>query len=232
MKKLGLLVFIAAIVGSVALVWAVTGKAVSFVKINFSEQIKGSGNVATEKRDVRDFKGVDAGGAMRVEITVGKGFSVELEGDDNILPLVKTEVRGGVLHIERKEGSRTWTKSHLIARISMPELNELGISGASSALVTGVKSERLTINTSGASKVEISGEAREVKIDVSGASKLNGENLRTERADVEASGASKISIFASESINADASGASKVVYSGNPKSVSKDASGASSVSAN
>lgn len=229
MKRIGLLVFLAALIGSVALVWAVTGKSVSC--FSYSIQINGSGNRVAEKRDVRDFTGVDAGGAVEVEITVGKDFAVELEGDDNILANITTEVRDGVLYIERKKGNY-WSKSRLVARVSLPELNKLDISGASKAIVTGVRSNSFNVGVSGASKVEISGEAREVKIDVSGASKLIAENLRAERADVEASGASKAVLYVSQSINADASGASKITYLGNPPSVSKDASGASSVSAN
>ncbi|MEP6924289.1 MAG: head GIN domain-containing protein [Pyrinomonadaceae bacterium] len=230
MKKFGLLVFAVAIIGSLALVWAMTGKSVigsSFIHFD----VKGSGNTVTEKRNVTGFKGVHTGGAMQLEISVGKEFSVELEGDDNILPTIKTEVRGDKLYFERKEG-RIWSRGRVIARVTMPELNDLDISGASSAIVNNVKTESLKIDASGASKIEISGEARDLAVEVSGASKLDAENLKTERTKVEASGASKVSIFASEAVDADASGASKIVYSGNPKSVSKDASGASSVSAN
>lgn len=230
MKKLGLLVFAVAIIGSLALVWGITGKSVFGVPF-FRSDVKGSGNFITEKRDLSRFKGVHAGGAMQLEITVGKDFSVELEGDDNILPLIKTEVRGDTLHFERKE-SRTWSRNRVIARITMPELSDLDVSGASSATANNVKAESLTIDASGASKIEISGEARVLTVDLSGASRLEAGNLKTTRANVEASGASKAVVFASEVIEADASGASRISYSGNPKSVSKDASGASSVSGN
>ena len=230
MKKLGLLVFAVVIVGSLALVWAITGKSVvGSSLIHFD--VRGSGNTATEKRDVSGFKGIHAGGAMQLEITVGKEFSVELEGDDNILPTIKTEVRDGKLYFERKEG-RIWSRGRVTARITMPELDDLDVSGASTAMASNVKTENLKLETSGASRIEISGEARSIEVEVSGASKLDADNLKTERAKIEASGASKASIFASEAIDVNASGASKIMYSGNPKSVSKDASGASSISAN
>lgn len=228
MKRFGLLVFLVALFGSVALVWAITGKAFSCV--SFNVQISGSGDIIKEKRDVRDFRGVDAGGAMIVEITAGKDYSVELEGDDNILPLVTTEIRNGILHIERKSRTSVWTRNRLIARVTLPALDSVNISGASTATISGVNSEVFNLNASGASKIEISGEAREINVDVSGASKLNGENFRTIRAEVEASGASKATLYVSEVINADASGASKIIYFGNPPTVTKDVSGASKVS--
>ncbi len=230
MKKLGLLVFAVVIIGSLALVWAITGKSVvGSSLIHFD--VRGSGNIITEKRELSGFKGIHAGGAMQLEITAGKEFSVELEGEDNILPTIKTEVRDGKLFFERRE-SRTWSRSRVTARITMPELNDLDISGASEATVNNVKTESLKLESSGASRIEVSGEARNIEVEVSGASKLDAESLKSERAKVAASGASKASIFVSEAIDVNASGASRITYSGNPKSVNKDASGASSISAN
>lgn len=230
MKKLGLLVFVVTIVGSLALVWAITGKSVvDSSLIHFD--IKGSGNVITEKRDVSGFKSIQASGALQLEITAGKEFSVELEGDDDYLPTIKTEVRGDKLYFERTE-NRTWSRGRILARITMPELDDLNISGASTATIYNVKTRNLKLKSSGASRLEVSGEADNVEIEVSGASKLDAENLKAERAKIESSGASKVSVCASETIDANASGASTIRYSGNPKSINKNASGASVISAN
>jgi hypothetical protein len=230
-KKIGFLIFLVAIIGSIALVWAVTGKTGPSISFNFS-QIKGSGNLKSEKRDVSGFRGIRAGGAMQIEIVAGKEFSVEIETDDNILPLIKTEVRGGVLHIEREGNVWTRSRSRTMVRISLPQLDELNISGATTANVSGVKSEQFELKLSGASKINIEGEAGALKVDLSGASKLDAENFRVAKADVEVSGASKANLFVSETLNADASGASKINYSGNPQTVTKDVSGASKISAN
>lgn len=230
MKKFGLLVFAIAFVGSLAAVWTVTNASYAIPSFKTFNYTKGSGNIVTQKRDIRDFTGVEAGGAMRVEIRAGKEFAVELEGDDNILPLVETSVRGGVLHFKRSGG--ICTENRLIARISLPELDNLNISGATDATVTNVQSEDLEIRASGAAKIEINGAAANLNADLSGASKLNAENLQTVRARVEASGASKAVIFASEAVDADASGASRIIYSGNPAAIKKDASGASKIVAN
>ena len=68
-----------------------------------------------------------------------------------------------------------------------------------------------------------------MNVDASGASKIDAENLKVVNAEIDASGASGITIFVSGQLNADASGASKIVYSGNPTNVEKSASGASAV---
>lgn len=230
MKRLGLLIFIVAVIGSLSLVSFVSGKSLMPSMPSFWQSIKGSGNMKTERRNVPTFKAVDVGGASDVEIVVGREQSVELEYDDNLLPLVKTEVRGDTLHISREKGNIRSNNS-LRVRITVAELDGLDLSGASKANVSGVKTEKFDLQVSGASKVSIDGTARDLELDLSGASSINAETLMVETASVEASGASRATVNVSETLKADASGASRISYLGNPKSVSRDVSGASSISA-
>ncbi len=84
-----------------------------------------------------------------------------------------------------------------------------------------------TANTGG-----VSGETANLIIDISGAGKVDAGNLKAENAAIDASGASRVNIFAVNQLRADASGASKIVYTGSPKSVEKNSSGASSIRQN
>jgi Protein of unknown function (DUF2807). len=122
-------------------------------------------------------------------------------------------------------------KSHepILIRISAPDIENVEASGASNVTVTNVKNRVLAIDTSGASKVFVSGETERLSIDVSGASNINAEGLKAENARVDASGASKVNVFAVNDLWADASGASRIFYSGTPKNFTNKTSGASSV---
>jgi len=72
---------------------------VTFAGCKFGRGIAGSGNRKTEKRDLKSFNAIDTSGAYDVKITCQKPASFEIEADDNILPLIKTEVRDGVLFV-------------------------------------------------------------------------------------------------------------------------------------
>ena len=61
--------------------------------------IAGSGNRKTEKRELKSFSGIDTYGAFEVNIICQKPAGLEIEADDNILPLIKTEVRDGILYV-------------------------------------------------------------------------------------------------------------------------------------
>src|ERR1044071_3991834 len=139
----------------------------------------GSGTSKVEKRSVQGFTAVDLSGAFEVEITVQKEPSLEIEGDDNLLPLVSTEVNNGVLEIfNRKSFS---TKNAIRVRISVPHLDAVSTSGASDIIVTGVKSEEFNVSTSGAGSLKISGEAKAFALQMSGAGEVDAKELRSER---------------------------------------------------
>lgn len=231
MKKIGIIVFIVAVlIGVVFSNLFSFGKAserVFNVSFNLGGE-KGTGNVVTETRDIKGFDSIDVSGVFHVEIVAQKDFSVEVEADDNLLKHIKTEVNGGVLEISTDK--RIKSHSTLKLRISAPDIKKIEASGVSRVSLTNVKNTGLEVDTSGASKINLSGETDKLVVEVSGASNIDAENLRSRSASIDASGASKVSVFATESIRSDASGASKIVYSGGAIDVVKKTSGASSVS--
>lgn len=232
MKKFGVLIFAAALILGLVVSSIFSFGRISDKFFNFSfnfKGTKGSGKTASEMRGHNGFKGVDVGGVIQVEITAQKDFEVEVEADDNLLQYIKTEVRGGTLHIETER--KLSTSNPIRVRIFAPDINELDISGAAKVTVNDLKNSSISVDSSGASKISLAGETAKLTIDVSGATKVDAENLKAENAAVEASGASHIGVNVTGRLSADASGASKIVYSGTPANLEKKSSGASSVSA-
>lgn len=230
MKKIGIIVFIVAlaigvVVASVFSFGRAAGNLFSF-NIGFGG-LKGSGNVQTEKRTVDNFKAVEVGGVFIVEITAQKDFSIEVEADDNLLPLIKTESDGETLKIETEK--RFSTRSPIKVRISAPDIENLHISGASKVSVANLNTESFSVDSSGASKIKVEGVTKTFTVDMSGASKLEAENFKSENVSVDASGASCATVSVSNDLKVDLSGASKVVYYGSPSNLEKRTSGASSV---
>lgn len=222
MKKLGLTVFIFAL--AVGLAFSTNCSSGGFTNIS---GVQGSGTSKTETRNISGFKKVNAGGAINIEIVVQKNFSVTVEADDNLLTNIKTETSGDTLKIYSED--RISPKTRINVKISMPTVEGLDVSGASSGSITGVNADSLDLKASGASKIKIDGTAKQLNADASGASTIDAENLKVDDADVEASGASKAVVSATNDLKVDASGASKVSYIGEPKNIKQNSSGASSV---
>lgn len=230
MKKIGILIFaIAALIGIVFANLASFGKVdlPKFADISWGKGIKGSGNVITETRNLSGFRSVEAGGVFHVEVVAQKEFTVQLEADDNLLPLIKTEVVDGKLIISNEQ--RLKSSSKIIVRISAPDIEGVEVHGAAKLSLKDVNNRSLKVDTSGASKVSVAGETVDLDIEVSGASKVDASGLKAENASVDASGASSVLLNVIGELKADASGASKIKYNGTPRSIEKRTSGASKV---
>lgn len=231
MKKLGFLIFLAAlVVGFIAANSSSVGRLGDrpfSTTFNFG-RVSGSGTVANEQRNLSGFKAIDVGSTFEVEVTAQKDFSVTVEADDNILPLIETEVRRGVLNIECSQ--RVSPKTPMKIIISAPDIENIEASGAANLIINSIKNGGLRIDASGASKILVTGETAKLVVDVSGATKVDAEGLITENADLDASGASQVLVNVSNSLRTDASGASKILYSGSPRDLNTKKNGAASVS--
>jgi len=193
-------------------------------------------DLKSEVRNLSGFDGVSIGGSITATVTAGQNYEVVVAAKQEVLPKVITKIKGNTLHVEFEKNwwkgmKKKYKRTNVRVTISLPELKDLDVSGASKATVAGLNNERLTIDVSGASDVSIEGTAREINIDLSGASNLKAENLHSEVAEMDLSGASSAKVNVSGKLNVDASGASSVRYIGDPN-VTKDTSGASSVSRN
>ncbi|HEX6279327.1 MAG TPA: head GIN domain-containing protein [Pyrinomonadaceae bacterium] len=230
MKKIGIIVFIFALVVGVSVASFVSwGKAAGNIvnfKVDFGAE-RGSGNMASETRSVSDFSQIEVSSVFHVEITAQQEYRLEIEADDNLLQHITTEVRNGRLEISLDK--RVKTKNPMKVRISAPNIDRIDASGASFVDLSNLKNSELTVDTSGASKINVAGETGKLIVDVSGASRIDAGSLSAQTANVDASGASHVSVNVVNELIADASGASRVTYSGSP-SVTRNTSGAGSVS--
>ncbi len=230
MKKLGIIIFIAALCVGLIVTTLFSFGRTSAKLFNFSIDLggtKGSGQMASEVRDLSEFTSVDVGGVFQVEITAQRDFSVEVEADDNLLPLIKTEVVDGTLRIETTDKLKSSNPFRI--RISVPDIERLDVSGAAKLNLKDLKNSRLTLDSSGASSIALTGETSQLSIDISGSTKVDAEGLSSQKASVKASGASYASVNVSDDIYADASGASTIKYAGSPANVREETSGASRV---
>ena len=193
-----------------------------------SRGIAGSGVRKIEQRELKPFKAIDAKGAYEMTVACQKPASFEIEADDNILPLIKTEVHDGVLIVSNDESYHS--SKAVILRIGVPDLNEVISRGAGEINISDVAGEKLRLESLGAASFDATGKVKSVEISSTGAGKIDAANLKAEKAKVDVTGAASVDVYASEQLDVKVSGAGSVEYSGNPKAVNKSVAGIGSVS--
>jgi hypothetical protein len=111
--------------------------------------VRGSGSIASEMREVRDFTriAVIGSGTVRLEQTGTESLAVEAE--DNILPLLVTTVENGTLKLATKGGVNIYPTRPIVYHVTATRIDSLDISGSGSIETGTLKAESLTVRISG-----------------------------------------------------------------------------------
>jgi len=185
-------------------------------------EIKGNGKRELQKRQVAPFTSISTDGAFTIEVTCQKQLSLEIEGDENILSFVTTEVDNNILRLDNKQ---SYSSSEPIkVKISVPNLEGLSVNGAGNIEIKGMNNDKFEIDSNGAPTITVSGTTRMVDIAANGAGKVDTQNLHATRAVVDARGVARVDLDVSDQLDVEISGPSSVSYKGNP-SVNKNIRG-------
>lgn len=176
--------------------------------------VKGSGKRIVQKRQISPFTSISTEGAFEIEVTCQKDQSLEVEGDDNVLEFVTTDVHGKELQLKSSKGYST--SEPVRVKITVPNLEGLSVSGAGRIDIKDMKNEKFEIDSNGAPNVIVSGTTNTVDIDSNGAGKIDTHNLRASRAVVDSKGVSRIDLDVKEQLDITVSGPSTVTYRGDP----------------
>ena len=68
-----------------------------FFSCDDDDNIVGSGNLISEIRDASDFTDISVSESIRVDVSQGNEFRVELTADDNVIDRVESVIREGEL---------------------------------------------------------------------------------------------------------------------------------------
>ena len=206
-----------------------------------------------EVRKVDNFTGIEVSGAVFLYLSQGTTPGVAVSaGDEKYNNKIKTEVRNGILRISVEGGvwnGFNWTNRKLRAYVTVTDMNQLGVSGASYVSISGtLKSDEIKMQVSGASEVKgivnvnkldmdmsgasvakLSGTVSEGTIDASGACKINSYDLVFNKCKVSSSGASNIRVTINGELNADATGGSTIYYRGSGVAKALNTSGGATI---
>jgi hypothetical protein len=162
----------------------------------FGVRTRGSGNVTEQRREVGSFDRIQVSHAGQLTVTVGDTETLTIRADDNIMPHIISEVRGGVLVLGVEPGRSLELRAPISYQVTVRGLRGLELSGASHATLERLETDTLVLVLSGASRVLLMGEADRLEITASGASHVDGEAFRVNDAEVDVSGASSASVWA------------------------------------
>ncbi len=202
--------------------------------------VVGSGHVITENRSVSEFDALVLSGVGEVTITQGETEALTVQAEDNLMPLIKTEVKNRVLTIGL---ANDYGRTHMVPtrpirfNLSVKNLNDIELSGAGHIQSAMLKSDRFSIrlngvgsivldrleatdiesSVSGAGRLEIGGQVVNQAAKLAGLGSYQARNLNSQTAQVTVSGAGDVTLAAKDNLDVTITGAGAVHYYGSPR---------------
>ncbi len=242
--KVGLVIIIILLLGILAFLSGFVTAPVGFLTIpGFCEL--GSGNVTSETRTVDAFHSVKLGGWGNLYVTQDGKSEIHIEAEDNVLPLLQTYVRDGVLVIEHERFKCITPRKPVDVYVSMEEVKRLSLSGSGKIIgQTEIISDSLEVSVSGSGDINLEVETEELKTTISGSgdAKLKGDatthditisgsgdiesyELDTEKSTVKVFGSGKTEVSVSNELDVTIAGSGDVYYKGDPANLNTQISG-------
>lgn len=198
-------------------------------------RISGSGNVVTETRTLDAFTRIQVDGSANIVLRQEATQMVSVEADDNIVPIITTQVRNGELLIDNTQNYRT--KNAVTVYIAIPTVSAIRIRGSSDLIgATALEGESLMIEVSGSGNVDLevyyneitsiatgssditlAGEVTKQDVSITGSGNYRARELSSEECFITVTGSGDGEVRVSRLLDVKVSGSGDVVYHGNPE---------------
>lgn len=176
--------------------------------------VRGNGNLSTETREVASFTEIVLRGSGDVFVAVTGTASLTIQAEENLIPLLGTEVEDGRLEIAPTE--RITATEDVTYTISVESLDAVAITGSGLIHATGVNGDALTADIAGSGRIEPEGEVERLMLSISGSGTYAGEELTAATGDVDITGSGDAVVDVTDELTVSISGSGEVQYLGDP----------------
>lgn len=224
---------------------------VSLLTILFAGGISSAEAQVREERQVNGtFDEISVSSGVDLILKQGDSFEIIVEGDEDVLNKLVTELKGSRLNVYLDGGMFSWFfNAEAKVYVTLPEVSVLSSSGGADLKTVGeIRTDRLEINSSGGADAEVSVTAKTVilncsggadisidgstdilKAESSGGADIYAKDLHAKKVFASSSGGSDIEVYVEEEIEASASGGADVDYYGPGKDMKISKSGGGDV---
>ena len=201
------------------------------------EVFTGSGNVITENRPVSGVDRVRLEIPVHLDIQQGSVEALTVSGEDNLLPLLLTDVSGGELVIKFKPFTNVRPTQPIEINLTVKNLDELAnsssgkvtvhplttgdfhlrLSSSGNIEIEGIQADRITSELSSSGEILVTGSARQLDLSLSSSGNFQGEDLQVQDAVVRLSSSGNATVWVLENLDVNISSSGNVTYYGDPR---------------
>jgi len=215
-----------------------------------NEKIKENGVQTTVSRTTESYDEISVGGSFNVELVSGKEGNITIEGDENIVNHIVTEVIGNKLEIHFEKNKNYSYNSEVTITVPFEEINAVSLTGSGKISTkdpinaigfelkfTGsgdgffdIKANTISTIQTGSGNLSLSGSTNNLEATIKGSGNLNSSKLTAQNADTIVSGSGQIKVNCTNNLVAKVSGSGNIKYKEKPQNIDKKVSGSGDIS--
>ena len=220
--------------------------ACAFLSITFSscrDCVQGSGVLLSENRtsQVSDFTELEANSDFDVYITIDSITQVLVEGDDNIVPYIKTYLKGDRLVLENRSSKCFKYDQRMEVHVRTPYVDKVVLNGSGNIYCDnwGFTNSLLSLVNAGSGKlsfsniitddfkaelmgsgnIALSGSSDYADYSLSGSGSIKGINFNVDECYINTSGSGNVYVYFNDKLTIDLYGSGSVYFNGNVNKV-------------
>lgn len=214
-----------------------------------NKKIKGNGNVITEKRTTSDYDAIAVGGSFDVVLVKGTEGNITLKGEENIIPLIETEISGGTLKINYKKNTNVRTTRRMVVTVTVTEIESIALGGSgnitsktdlksddfsvslggSGNIELDIDADETNVNIGGSGNIDLKGTTNNLKCAIAGSGSIRAYDLTTSEINATIAGSGSVKATVKNKIKANLIGSGSLYYKGNPKHIDSKSIGSGSI---
>ena len=217
----------------------------------WGKSIKGNGNMTTVTRTTSDYDGVKCAGSFDYVLVEGTEGKITIEGEENLIEYIITEIKNGSLVVKVKNDVNLKTSRNKSIKITIPfkEIENVSLAGSgdlwndnvlasdnldisltgSGDIILNIKASKTKASITGSGDVTLKGTTNVLEASVTGSGDFHGFDLEVNDTDVSVTGSGDAKVVCNENLKARVTGSGDIVYKGNPKTEDTKVSGSGSI---
>lgn len=224
----------------------------TITEAQWNKRIKGNGNMTTITRTTGEYDGVKCAGSFDYILVSGDEGKITIEGEENLLEHIVTEVKGGKLVVKTENNVNLSTSWNKTIKVTIPfrDINSVSLAGSgdlwnedtiktnslevslagSGDVIIDVEANAVEGNLAGSGDLTLKGSTNDLEVSLSGSGDIHAFGLDANNTVVSIAGSGDAEVVSNKSIKARVSGSGDIEYKGNPSKEDTKVSGSGSIS--
>lgn len=216
------------------------------------KSIKGNGNMTTVTRTTDSYDAIKCAGSMDFILVKSSEGKIKIEGEENLLEYIITEVKDNKLKVRVKKGKNLKFSKNKTIKITIPfiDINEVSLAGSgdlwnediinstnldvalagSGDVVLDIKATSVEGALAGSGDLTLKGNTNSLIAKVAGSGDFHGFDLQSNNTKVSVAGSGDAEVVSNKSIKARVAGTGDIVYKGNPETKDTKVAGSGDIS--